>query len=168
MKKAVNTESSSFSLNVQIQTSIKASIIGFRSIYWPKYKTLHLVLSLVDLSKQFIVLSDAVYIWIQSMWLSSQYLFSPSGTELDDVKRLLRGSRSASASPTRSHSGTLPIPKKAVVETKMVTESSQSGILCWIWWSKSPLRSLNWWGSHRFLLKQYGRCYEYILQIIEE
>uniref|UniRef100_A0A670XPC5 Uncharacterized protein n=1 Tax=Pseudonaja textilis TaxID=8673 RepID=A0A670XPC5_PSETE len=47
-------------------------------------------------------------------------------TELDDVKRLLRGSRSASASPTRSHSGTLPIPKKAVVETKMVTESSQS------------------------------------------
>ncbi|KAG8135660.1 putative Collagen type XVII alpha 1 protein, partial [Naja naja] len=48
------------------------------------------------------------------------------GTELDDVKRLLQGSRSASASPTRSHSGTLPIPKKAVVETKMVTESSQS------------------------------------------
>uniref|UniRef100_A0A8C6XX18 Uncharacterized protein n=1 Tax=Naja naja TaxID=35670 RepID=A0A8C6XX18_NAJNA len=47
-------------------------------------------------------------------------------TELDDVKRLLQGSRSASASPTRSHSGTLPIPKKAVVETKMVTESSQS------------------------------------------
>ncbi|KAL8187389.1 UNVERIFIED_CONTAM: hypothetical protein K2H54_047821, partial [Gekko kuhli] len=47
-------------------------------------------------------------------------------TELDDVKRLLRGSRSASASPTRSSSSTLPIPKKAVVETKMVTESSQS------------------------------------------
>uniref|UniRef100_A0A670I1U3 Uncharacterized protein n=1 Tax=Podarcis muralis TaxID=64176 RepID=A0A670I1U3_PODMU len=47
-------------------------------------------------------------------------------TELDDVKRLLRGSRSASASPTRSPSSTLPIPKKAVVETKMVTESSQS------------------------------------------
>uniref|UniRef100_G1KDN1 Uncharacterized protein n=1 Tax=Anolis carolinensis TaxID=28377 RepID=G1KDN1_ANOCA len=47
-------------------------------------------------------------------------------TELDDVKRLLRGSRSASASPTRSPSGTLPIPKKAVVETKMVTESTQS------------------------------------------
>uniref|UniRef100_A0ACB8F9Q1 Uncharacterized protein n=1 Tax=Sphaerodactylus townsendi TaxID=933632 RepID=A0ACB8F9Q1_9SAUR len=47
-------------------------------------------------------------------------------TELDDVKRLLRGSRSASASPTRSSSSTLPIPKKAVVETKVVTESSQS------------------------------------------
>uniref|UniRef100_A0A8D2IJK1 Uncharacterized protein n=1 Tax=Varanus komodoensis TaxID=61221 RepID=A0A8D2IJK1_VARKO len=47
-------------------------------------------------------------------------------TELDDVKRLLRGSRSASASPTRSSSNTLPIPKKAVVETKMVTESTQS------------------------------------------
>uniref|UniRef100_A0A8C4WBJ0 Uncharacterized protein n=1 Tax=Gopherus evgoodei TaxID=1825980 RepID=A0A8C4WBJ0_9SAUR len=47
-------------------------------------------------------------------------------TELDDVKRLLKGSRSASVSPTRSSSSTLPIPKKAVVETKMVTESSQS------------------------------------------
>uniref|UniRef100_A0A8C0U689 Collagen type XVII alpha 1 chain n=1 Tax=Cyanistes caeruleus TaxID=156563 RepID=A0A8C0U689_CYACU len=53
---------------------------------------------------------------------------SPSGrwTELDDVKRLLKGSRSTSCSPTRSPSSTLPIPKKAVVETKMVTESSQS------------------------------------------
>uniref|UniRef100_A0A8C8AFA2 Collagen type XVII alpha 1 chain n=1 Tax=Otus sunia TaxID=257818 RepID=A0A8C8AFA2_9STRI len=49
-----------------------------------------------------------------------------TGTELDDVKRLLKGSRSASCSPTRSPSSTLPIPKKAVVETKMVTESSQS------------------------------------------
>uniref|UniRef100_A0A4X2JMN4 Collagen type XVII alpha 1 chain n=1 Tax=Vombatus ursinus TaxID=29139 RepID=A0A4X2JMN4_VOMUR len=47
-------------------------------------------------------------------------------TELDDVKRLLKGSRSASASPTRNSSNTLPIPKKATVETKMVTESSQS------------------------------------------
>uniref|UniRef100_F7DB45 Uncharacterized protein n=1 Tax=Ornithorhynchus anatinus TaxID=9258 RepID=F7DB45_ORNAN len=47
-------------------------------------------------------------------------------TELDDVKRLLKGSRSASASPTRCSSNTLPIPKKATVETKMVTESSQS------------------------------------------
>uniref|UniRef100_A0A7M4F190 Uncharacterized protein n=1 Tax=Crocodylus porosus TaxID=8502 RepID=A0A7M4F190_CROPO len=47
-------------------------------------------------------------------------------TELDDVKRLVKGSRSASCSPTRSPSSTLPIPKKAVMETKMVTESSQS------------------------------------------
>lgn len=47
-------------------------------------------------------------------------------TELDDVKRLLKGSRSASASPTRNSSNTLPIPKKGTVETKMVTASSQS------------------------------------------
>uniref|UniRef100_A0A663EJG2 Collagen type XVII alpha 1 chain n=1 Tax=Aquila chrysaetos chrysaetos TaxID=223781 RepID=A0A663EJG2_AQUCH len=61
-------------------------------------------------------------------WLLGEFghlLFLP-GTELDDVKRLLKGSRSASCSPTRSPSSTLPIPKKAVVETKMVTESSQS------------------------------------------
>ncbi|KAK2501806.1 hypothetical protein MC885_003252 [Smutsia gigantea] len=47
-------------------------------------------------------------------------------TELDDVKRLLKGSRSASVSPTRNCSNTLPIPKKGTVETKMVTASSQS------------------------------------------
>uniref|UniRef100_A0A8C0H5P5 Uncharacterized protein n=1 Tax=Chelonoidis abingdonii TaxID=106734 RepID=A0A8C0H5P5_CHEAB len=60
------------------------------------------------------------------LWAESGHLFSLPGTELDDVKRLLKGSRSASVSPTRSSSSTLPIPKKAVVETKMVTESSQS------------------------------------------
>uniref|UniRef100_A0A8D0KR29 Collagen type XVII alpha 1 chain n=1 Tax=Strix occidentalis caurina TaxID=311401 RepID=A0A8D0KR29_STROC len=61
-------------------------------------------------------------------WLlgESEHLLFLTGTELDDVKRLLKGSRSASCSPTRSPSSTLPIPKKAVVETKMVTESSQS------------------------------------------
>uniref|UniRef100_A0A8C8ZTG0 Collagen type XVII alpha 1 chain n=1 Tax=Prolemur simus TaxID=1328070 RepID=A0A8C8ZTG0_PROSS len=47
-------------------------------------------------------------------------------TELDDVKRLLKGSRSASVSPTRNSSNTLPIPKKGTVETKTVTASSQS------------------------------------------
>lgn len=50
-----------------------------------------------------------------------------TGTELDEVKRLLKGSRSASASPTRNLSNTLPIPKKGTVETKVVTASSQSG-----------------------------------------
>jgi len=49
------------------------------------------------------------------------------GTELDDVKRLLKGSRSASVSPTRNSSNTLPIPKKGTVETRVVTASSQSG-----------------------------------------
>lgn len=53
-----------------------------------------------------------------------------AGTELDDVKRLLKGSRSASVSPTRNSSNTLPIPKKGTVETKMVTASSQSGKSC--------------------------------------
>ncbi|KAI5932751.1 Collagen alpha-1(XVII) chain [Manis javanica] len=48
------------------------------------------------------------------------------GTELGDVMRLLRGSRSASVSPTRKCSNTLPIPKKGTMETKMVTASSQS------------------------------------------
>ncbi|XP_016067581.1 PREDICTED: collagen alpha-1(XVII) chain-like, partial [Miniopterus natalensis] len=47
-------------------------------------------------------------------------------TELDEVKRLVKGSRSASASPTRNSSNTLPIPKKGTVETKTVTASSQS------------------------------------------
>lgn len=63
----------------------------------------------------------------QWLWDIFVCLFFLPGTELDDVKRLLKGSRSASCSPTRSPSSTLPIPKKAVVETKMVTESSQSG-----------------------------------------
>uniref|UniRef100_A0A8C2Z7A0 Uncharacterized protein n=1 Tax=Cyclopterus lumpus TaxID=8103 RepID=A0A8C2Z7A0_CYCLU len=46
-------------------------------------------------------------------------------TELDDVKKLLKG-RSCSVSPTRS-SITLPVPKKASVETKTVSVASQSG-----------------------------------------
>lgn len=46
---------------------------------------------------------------------------------MDDVKRLLKGSRSASVSPTRNSSNTLPIPKKGTVETKKVTASSHSG-----------------------------------------
>ncbi|KAL4625028.1 collagen alpha-1(XVII) chain-like [Arapaima gigas] len=47
-------------------------------------------------------------------------------TELDDVKKLLKGSRSCSVSPTRSPSNTLPIPKKASVETRTGLEVSQS------------------------------------------
>uniref|UniRef100_A0AAY4EYU3 Uncharacterized protein n=1 Tax=Denticeps clupeoides TaxID=299321 RepID=A0AAY4EYU3_9TELE len=39
----------------------------------------------------------------------------PVGTELDDVKRLLKGNRSESISPPRSPTNTLPIPKKASV-----------------------------------------------------
>uniref|UniRef100_A0A3P9DRU7 Uncharacterized protein n=1 Tax=Maylandia zebra TaxID=106582 RepID=A0A3P9DRU7_9CICH len=43
-------------------------------------------------------------------------------TELDDVKKLLKG-RSSSVSPTRSSSAsiTLPVPKKASVETKTIS-----------------------------------------------
>uniref|UniRef100_A0A671WDU5 Uncharacterized protein n=1 Tax=Sparus aurata TaxID=8175 RepID=A0A671WDU5_SPAAU len=49
-------------------------------------------------------------------------------TELDDVKKLLKG-RSCSVSPTRSSNAsiTLPVPKKATVETKTITVASQSG-----------------------------------------
>lgn len=46
------------------------------------------------------------------------------GTELDDVKRLLKGSRSGSISPPRSPTNTLPIPKKASVDMR---HDSQSG-----------------------------------------
>ncbi|CDQ84840.1 unnamed protein product [Oncorhynchus mykiss] len=49
------------------------------------------------------------------------------GTELDDVKRLLKGSRSSSISPPRSPTSTLPIPRKASVETRTMPNSSQSG-----------------------------------------
>lgn len=57
-----------------------------------------------------------------------------AGTELDDVKKLLKG-RSSSVSPTRSSNAsiTLPVPKKASVETKTISVASQSGI--------SPLQS---------------------------
>uniref|UniRef100_A0A3Q4HLU6 Uncharacterized protein n=2 Tax=Neolamprologus brichardi TaxID=32507 RepID=A0A3Q4HLU6_NEOBR len=48
-------------------------------------------------------------------------------TELDDVKKLLKG-RSSSVSPTRSSSAsiTLPVPKKASVEPKTISVASQS------------------------------------------
>uniref|UniRef100_A0A4W6CRV6 Uncharacterized protein n=1 Tax=Lates calcarifer TaxID=8187 RepID=A0A4W6CRV6_LATCA len=48
-------------------------------------------------------------------------------TELDDVKKLLKG-RSSSVSPTRSSSAsmTLPVPKKASVEAKTVSVATQS------------------------------------------
>uniref|UniRef100_A0A3B3HBV5 Uncharacterized protein n=1 Tax=Oryzias latipes TaxID=8090 RepID=A0A3B3HBV5_ORYLA len=50
-----------------------------------------------------------------------------SGAELDDVKKLLKG-RSSSVSPTRSSctSITLPVPKKASVETKTISVATQS------------------------------------------
>lgn len=53
-----------------------------------------------------------------------------TGTELDDVKRLVKGGRSNSVSPTRSStSSTLPVPRKATVEAKIITQASQSGRL---------------------------------------
>uniref|UniRef100_A0A3Q1HBF7 Uncharacterized protein n=1 Tax=Anabas testudineus TaxID=64144 RepID=A0A3Q1HBF7_ANATE len=60
---------------------------------------------------------------------------SPTGywTELDDVKRLLRGSHSTSTSPPQSPNNTLPIPKKPSVETRTMSESSGTGSTNHIW-----------------------------------
>ncbi|KAI3362716.1 hypothetical protein L3Q82_001780 [Scortum barcoo] len=54
-------------------------------------------------------------------------------TELDDVKKLLKG-RSCSVSPTRSSSTsiTLPVPKKATVETKTISVASQSDLTSFV------------------------------------
>uniref|UniRef100_A0A3B5AI11 Uncharacterized protein n=1 Tax=Stegastes partitus TaxID=144197 RepID=A0A3B5AI11_9TELE len=79
----------------------------------------------------------------------SLFMQTLAGTELDDVKKLLKG-RSNSVSPTRSScaSITLPVPKKASVETKTVSVASQSGqydtldaILPTFSWSTSTLPS---------------------------
>lgn len=43
------------------------------------------------------------------------------------MKRLLRGNTSTSTSPTQSHHSTLPIPTKASVETRSMSESSSTG-----------------------------------------
>lgn len=55
----------------------------------------------------------------------------PAGTELDDVKKLLKG-RSSSVSPTRSSNASItvpvPVPKKATVETQTISVAAQSGI----------------------------------------
>lgn len=52
-----------------------------------------------------------------------------AGTELDDVKKLLKG-RSSSVSPTRSSNAsiTVPVPKKATVETQTISVATQSGM----------------------------------------
>ncbi|XP_023287174.1 collagen alpha-1(XVII) chain-like isoform X2 [Seriola lalandi dorsalis] len=55
-----------------------------------------------------------------------------SWTELDDVKRLLRGN-SDSTSPTQSPNNTLPIPKKASVETRSMSESSTADHYGSVW-----------------------------------
>lgn len=53
-----------------------------------------------------------------------------TGTELDDVKKLVKSGRSSSVSPTRSTaSSTLPVPRKAKVETKIIKKGTQTGIL---------------------------------------
>ncbi|KAK5900000.1 hypothetical protein CesoFtcFv8_009418 [Champsocephalus esox] len=56
-----------------------------------------------------------------------------SWTELDDVKRLLRGNHSTSTSPTRSPNNTLPIPKKASVETRTMSDSAATEHYGSIW-----------------------------------
>lgn len=60
---------------------------------------------------------------------SGSCCFFSVGTELDDVKKLLKG-RSSSVSPTRSSSAsiTLPVPKKASSDVKTVSVATQSGI----------------------------------------
>lgn len=53
-----------------------------------------------------------------------------AGTELDDVKKLVKSGRSSSVSPTRSTaSSTLPVPRKAKVKTKIIKQGTQTGIL---------------------------------------
>lgn len=52
-----------------------------------------------------------------------------AGTELDDVKKLLKG-RSSSVSPTRSSNAsiTVPVPSKATVETQTISVAAHSGM----------------------------------------
>ncbi|TRY65927.1 hypothetical protein DNTS_012338 [Danionella cerebrum] len=50
-------------------------------------------------------------------------------TELDDVKRLLKGSRSGSISPPRSPTNTLPIPKKASIDIRHDSQSGYGAVL---------------------------------------
>uniref|UniRef100_A0A672ZUD4 Uncharacterized protein n=1 Tax=Sphaeramia orbicularis TaxID=375764 RepID=A0A672ZUD4_9TELE len=59
---------------------------------------------------------------------------SPTGcwTELDDVKRLLRGN-STSTSPPQSPNNTLPIPKKASVEPRSMSDSSSTDHYGSVW-----------------------------------
>uniref|UniRef100_A0A3B5KKY9 Uncharacterized protein n=1 Tax=Xiphophorus couchianus TaxID=32473 RepID=A0A3B5KKY9_9TELE len=66
---------------------------------------------------------------ICSLSFFERCLYGPGvlGAELEDVKKLLKG-RSSSVSPTRSSASvTLPVPKKASVETKTVSVGTQSG-----------------------------------------
>ncbi|XP_061080482.1 collagen, type XVII, alpha 1a [Conger conger] len=63
-------------------------------------------------------------------------------TELDDVKRLLKGSRSCSISPPRSPTNTLPIPKKKATLERVTSEGSQSAQ-----YEASELQSFLWANS---------------------
>uniref|UniRef100_A0A8C5CZW2 Collagen alpha-1(XVII) chain-like n=2 Tax=Gouania willdenowi TaxID=441366 RepID=A0A8C5CZW2_GOUWI len=54
-------------------------------------------------------------------------------TELDDVKRLLRGKHSSSSSPTTSPSNTLPIPRKVTLETRSPSESCTTDQFGSVW-----------------------------------
>uniref|UniRef100_A0A4W4H057 Uncharacterized protein n=1 Tax=Electrophorus electricus TaxID=8005 RepID=A0A4W4H057_ELEEL len=69
-------------------------------------------------------------------------------TELDDVKKLLKGSRSSSSSPPRSPTNTLPIPKKASVDTHLESHSGDTYIHPSNARSSTPKRSKKQWTIH--------------------
>lgn len=104
-------------------------------------------------------LPRASFFWTRTDWSRVWRQFCCAGTELEDVKRLLRGNTSTSTSPTLSHHNTLPIPTKASVETRSMSESSGAGStnqLSCLLSLKAGLTSLTVINLSVFIPEQYG------------